>query len=136
MTHQPPLPAAATSPYPLHPEPVYHSLDTLRPAATAPANSKTTSSRKVIQLGTAIGIGSAAIVAALLYARRNDSGPSDDKSKRGKSDRSRIASGQPYEVAYFARKHGLTAAEAGAVIAKAGPSRDAADALAKRHARG
>ena len=35
------------------------------------------------------------------------------KTKRGRAaDRRRIARGQPYEVNYFARKHGLTAAEA------------------------
>ncbi|MFE0018311.1 DUF3606 domain-containing protein [Mesorhizobium sp. NPDC059054] len=32
----------------------------------------------------------------------------DDKSKRGGSDRDRIATGQAYEVNYFARKHGLS----------------------------
>lgn len=154
MTHQPPVPAASTSPFPLHPEPVDHSLDHLRPATKTetPSASGPAISNKAIGIGAAIGIGSAAIVAALLYARRdgaesradhagrtakNSSGKGgDDKTKRGKGDRARVAGGQAYEVAYFARKHGLTAAEARTIIAKAGPDRDAADALAKRHARG
>jgi hypothetical protein len=33
---------------------------------------------------------------------------SDDRRKRDKRDRSRIAGGQAYQVSYFARKHGLT----------------------------
>jgi hypothetical protein len=56
----------------------------------------------------------------------------DDKSKRGGQDRSRVAGGQQYEVAYFARKHGLSMEEARRIIAEAGPSRDKADALAER----
>ena len=42
------------------------------------------------------------------------------KTKRGRAaDRRRIALGQAYEVSYFARKHGLTAAEARDIIKQA-----------------
>ena len=30
----------------------------------------------------------------------------DNKRKRGKADRARVAGGEGYEVSYFARKHG------------------------------
>jgi hypothetical protein len=55
----------------------------------------------------------------------------DDKSKRGAADRSRVALSEPYEVTYFARKHGINAAEARDIIREAGPDRKAANALAK-----
>ena len=54
----------------------------------------------------------------------------DDKSNRGAQDRSRVAGEQQYEVAYFAKKHGLTMEKARAVIAEAGPSQKRADDLA------
>ena len=47
-----------------------------------------------------------------------------------KMDPKLVASKQPYEVAYFASKHGLTADEARAILEKAGPSREKADELA------
>jgi Protein of unknown function (DUF3606) len=54
------------------------------------------------------------------------------KTKRGRAaDRRRIARGQAYEVNYFARKHGLTAAEAREIIKQARGSRDKQD-LAER----
>jgi hypothetical protein len=56
----------------------------------------------------------------------------DDKSDRGKRDRSRVASEQQYEVAYFAKKHGLPIPEAQKIIQTAGPSRERADELAKQ----
>ena len=57
------------------------------------------------------------------------------KTKRGRAaDRRRIARGQPYEVNYFARKHGLTAAEAREIIKPARGSRDKATQLAEKKA--
>jgi hypothetical protein len=47
----------------------------------------------------------------------------DNKKFRGRADRSKAAKGQGYEVAYFARKHGITAAETRALIAKVGNDR-------------
>ena len=43
----------------------------------------------------------------------------DDKRKRGAADRRRVAAGVPYEVSYFARKHGLSKDEALKIIKKA-----------------
>ena len=55
----------------------------------------------------------------------------DDKMKRGGEDRARVASGQQYQVAYFAKKHGLLAAAAREILVVAGTSRRRADALAE-----
>ena len=55
----------------------------------------------------------------------------DNKSDRGAQDRARVAGEQQYEVAYFAKKHGISAEEAKRVIAQAGPSRQRADSLAR-----
>ncbi len=54
----------------------------------------------------------------------------DSKSDRGAQDRARVAGEQQYEVAYFAKKHGISAEEAKRIIARAGPSRQKADSLA------
>src|SRR3954469_4608561 len=136
MTHQPPIPEAATSPYPLHPAPIPEDVKAhpAREAAEAAAGAeKPAVSPAAIGLGAAIGIGAAA-VSGLLYARRRSRTSAarksgDDKAKRGKADRSRVAASEPYEVSYFARKHGITADEARAIIREAGPSREAANAL-------
>jgi hypothetical protein len=99
----------------------------------------------VIGLGAAIGLSVAAIAGTLLYGRRKPKASSsprraarvarsrgDDKTKRGTADRIRVAGGEPYEVNYFARKHGLTTARARAIITQAGSDRAKANALAKR----
>ena len=87
-------------------------------------------------MGAAIGLAAAAAVTGMVYARRRSAKAprvkGDDKSKRGRPDRSRVAAGEPYEVQYFARKHGIKAAEARAILKEAGPSREAANALAIR----
>jgi hypothetical protein len=142
------MPEAATSPYPLHPDPIpeEQKVATARAEAQAQADAeeaerRSTIARAAISVGAAIGVGAAAAVTGVLYARRRTSkagaakkseGGGDDKSKRGKADRSRVAAGEPYEVNYFARKHGLSAADARAIIKKAGPDRAAANALAAR----
>jgi hypothetical protein len=56
----------------------------------------------------------------------------DDKTKRGAADRSRVAEGEPYEVAYFAKKHGISAEDARRIIKQHGPDRGAADKAAAR----
>lgn len=48
----------------------------------------------------------------------------DNKKARGKADRAKVAKGETYEVAYFARKHGISAAETRALIDKVGNSRE------------
>jgi len=55
----------------------------------------------------------------------------DDKRKRGAADRRRVAAGEPYEVNYFARKHGLSKDEALKIIKKAKGNRAKANALAE-----
>lgn len=52
----------------------------------------------------------------------------DDKSNRGNGDRDRVAGGEPYEVDYFARKHGLSRDEAQALIDRVGNDREALEA--------
>ncbi|AHF83681.1 hypothetical protein RLEG3_18425 [Rhizobium leguminosarum bv. trifolii WSM1689] len=56
----------------------------------------------------------------------------DDKSKRGAADRNKVAAGEPYEVAYFAKKHGISRDQAEKIIDKHGPDRDAANKAAER----
>ncbi|MBX3573202.1 MAG: DUF3606 domain-containing protein [Mesorhizobium sp.] len=55
---------------------------------------------------------------------------SDDLNDRGAQDRSRVAAEEPYEVAYFARKHGLSSERAREIIDRYGPSREACDRAA------
>jgi hypothetical protein len=56
----------------------------------------------------------------------------DDKSKAG-SDHRRIAANEPYEVGYFARKHGLSREDAEKIIRQAGGHRqEARDARASK----
>lgn len=52
------------------------------------------------------------------------------KSKTSQ-DRKLVAATQPYEVAYFAKKHGLTIPEARAIIKAHGPARRKCDAAAR-----
>lgn len=57
---------------------------------------------------------------------------SDDKTKQGQQDRSRVAGNEPYEVAYFASRHGLTQAQAHDLIARVGNDRAKLDAAAEQ----
>lgn len=57
----------------------------------------------------------------------------DDKSKRGKQDRVKVAGGESYEIAYVAKKFHVTEAEVKDVQKKVGPSRARVEAeLRKR----
>jgi hypothetical protein len=47
----------------------------------------------------------------------------DDKTKTGAGDRSRVAANEGYELSYFARKHGLTKADAAGLIERVGNDR-------------
>jgi Protein of unknown function (DUF3606) len=58
----------------------------------------------------------------------------DDKSRRGKQDRNRIAGDEAYAIGYFARKHRITSDQAEKIIRQARGSRERANALAKRAA--
>ena len=90
MSHEPPIPEAAQSPYPLQPPPLpdngsdasaggdASSAEGGEADASAEGQSWTGRARDAfdqakeskVALGAAIGIGSAALLAALLYARR------------------------------------------------------------------
>lgn len=52
-----------------------------------------------------------------------------------KMDRKLVAANQQYEVAYFARKHRISAAEARGILQRAGRSREQANALAETEKR-
>ena len=56
----------------------------------------------------------------------------DNKSKRGGADRSKVAGGEGYEVAYFARKHGITKDQAEGLIKKIGNDREKLNAAAAK----
>lgn len=47
----------------------------------------------------------------------------DSKTNRGGRDRSRVASGQGYELGYFARKHGISRDQARDLIGRIGNDR-------------
>ena len=68
MSHEPPVPMASQSPYPLHPAPV------AKIAEEKPKKAKRKEEAKASPLigprSIAVGIGSAAIVAALMFVRR------------------------------------------------------------------
>lgn len=90
MSHEPPIPEAARSPYPLQPPPLpdngsdaaaggdARSAQDGAAEASAEDQSWTGRAREAfgqakeskVAIGAAIGIGSAALLAALLYARR------------------------------------------------------------------
>ena len=56
----------------------------------------------------------------------------DNKSKRGKADRSRVAGNEGYEVRYFASKHGITQEQARNLIKKIGNNREKLNKAAER----
>jgi hypothetical protein len=56
----------------------------------------------------------------------------DSKTKRGGSDRNRVAAGEGYEVSYFARKHGISAPQARDIIKKVGNDREKLNAAAEK----
>jgi hypothetical protein len=55
----------------------------------------------------------------------------DDNTKRGDSDRRRISAKEPYEVSYFANKHGISIDDARTIIKKTRGSRRRADQAAR-----
>lgn len=56
----------------------------------------------------------------------------DDKSKRGGRDRATVSAEEPYEVRYFARKHGITREQAQGLIDKIGGHRAKLNAEAEK----
>jgi cellobiose-specific phosphotransferase system component IIA len=57
------------------------------------------------------------------------------RKRSSKADRARVSANQPYEVAYFARKHGMTKAAVKKLIKRVGNSRKKLEAALKRHAK-
>jgi hypothetical protein len=57
---------------------------------------------------------------------------SDNLDKRGTADRTTVAGGEGYEIAYFARKHGITKDQALDLIRKHGNDRAKLDAAAEK----
>lgn len=74
MSKQPPVPAHNQSTYPIV-EPPHESEALAAVKEMAAARKRRTEGRKQIGIGAAVGIGSAAIVAGLLYWRGNRRDP-------------------------------------------------------------
>jgi Protein of unknown function (DUF3606) len=56
----------------------------------------------------------------------------DDKRKRGSADRRTVAAGEPHEVAYFAKKHGISKEQTLELIKRFGNDRKTLDAEAEK----
>jgi hypothetical protein len=56
----------------------------------------------------------------------------DDKTKQGGQDRNRVAGNEPYEVEYFASKHGLSQAQARDLVKRIGNDRAQLDQAAEK----
>ena len=55
----------------------------------------------------------------------------DNKQNVGEPDRSRVSGSEDYEVDYFARKHGISPAQARDLIREHGSNREALDRAAQ-----
>ena len=55
----------------------------------------------------------------------------DDKQNRGEPDRSRVSGSEPYEVRYFADKHGISIEQAEELIRQHGNQREVLDRAAE-----
>ena len=56
----------------------------------------------------------------------------DETARRGEADRKGVPESEGYDVAPFARKHGITLEEARAIVQRFGPSRSRCDAEAEK----
>ena len=56
----------------------------------------------------------------------------DNKKATGSADRKKVAKSQGYEVAYFARKHGITAEQTRNLIDRVGNDRDKLNKAAEK----
>lgn len=93
MTHQRPIPEAAQSPYPLHPAPMPERSEAEETASADAGDAgdgkeaggvASWASQNRAGLGAALGIGSAGLVAALLYTRYNRR---DERDRRASAAR-------------------------------------------------
>jgi hypothetical protein len=57
---------------------------------------------------------------------------SDDTSRQGTADRTKVSAGQGYEVHYFAQKHGISVEQAREMIRANGTSREKLRQTAKQ----
>lgn len=57
---------------------------------------------------------------------------SDDRTKKGQEDRSRVSADEGYELRYFAKKHGITVDQAEQLIREHGNRRSVLDAAAEK----
>jgi hypothetical protein len=56
----------------------------------------------------------------------------DNKKKTGRTDRSKVAANEGYELAYFAKKHGISQDLARAMIKKIGNNREKLNKAAEK----
>ena len=56
----------------------------------------------------------------------------DDKTKRGAADRRKVSKSEPYELKYFAKKHGISEDQVKALIDKHGNDRATLDKAASK----
>jgi ABC-type nitrate/sulfonate/bicarbonate transport system substrate-binding protein len=56
----------------------------------------------------------------------------DDKTKVGEPDRSRVSGSQDYEIQYLADKHGLSAEQVKKLIVRVGNDREKIEAAARQ----
>ena len=56
----------------------------------------------------------------------------DNKAKRGTADRKKVSKSEGYEVAYFARKHGITRDQAIKLIDRIGNDREKLNKAAEK----
>jgi hypothetical protein len=82
MTHSPPVPPGNQSPYPLQEPPHEHHAAPMadRSVARAPANDQSVVSGRTLGIGVAIGLGSAALLAAWFYGRADRDEPAPRKA--------------------------------------------------------
>ena len=68
MSHKPPLPEAATPPWPASPPPIEHKSDSAEPEGEDKSESRV--DKRIVAGVAGIAVGSAAVAAALLFAGR------------------------------------------------------------------
>jgi len=68
----------------------------------------------------------------MVKQRGGDAIMADDKTNRGAADRRKVSKSEPYELKYFAKKHGITVEQATALINKHGNERATLDKAAEK----
>ncbi len=104
-----------------------------RKASTAKSAATRSPAKKANGSKKAAATSAAPAATATKPATKRKSG--DDKTKRDGRDSAKVSATEPYEVKYFARKHGLSADEARDIIKAAGSDRKKANKLAESRSR-